>query len=148
MTYRMSPIGTIVNQDGKPVELHLDPEFAPGLLGLDAWSHVDVFYWFDKNDNETQRAILQVHPRRNPANPLTGVFACRAPVRPNLIALTTCRVLSVKDNVVTIDGIDAFDGTPILDLKPHIPGLDQTQEEYHVPDWVGRRPKGPRPDGN
>ena len=146
--YRMSPIGTVKNQEGKPVELHIQAAYAPGLLGLDTWSHVDVFYWFDKNDNARKRSILQVHPRRDPKNPLTGVFACRAPVRPNLIALTTCRVLSVHGNVVTIDGIDAFDGTPILDLKPHIPGVDPKKEAFNVPAWTGRQPKGERPDSS
>ncbi len=54
-------------------------------------------------------------------NPLSGVFATRAPVRPNLIGLTLCRIISVKDGIVEIDSIDAYDGTPILDLKPYIP---------------------------
>ncbi|MGD8590945.1 MAG: TrmO family methyltransferase, partial [Chromatiales bacterium] len=65
-----------------------------------------------------RRAILQVHPRRNPANPLRGVFATRAPVRPNLIALSRCRVISVNDNLIEIDEIDAFPDTPVLDIKP------------------------------
>ena len=65
-----------------------------------------------------QRAILQVHPRRDPSNPLRGVFATRAPVRPNLIALSRCRVLSVQGNVIEVDGIDAFPDSPVLDIKP------------------------------
>ncbi len=56
--------------------------------------------------------------RRNPKNPLRGVFATRAPVRPNLIALSRVRVISVRGNVIEIDGIDAFPDTPVLDLKP------------------------------
>jgi tRNA (Thr-GGU) A37 N-methylase len=62
--------------------------------------------------------VLQVHPRGNPANPLRGVFATRAPLRPNPIALSRCRVLGVRGNVIEIDGIDAFADTPVLDIKP------------------------------
>lgn len=70
---------------------------------------------------------------------MTGVFACRSPFRPNLIALSLCRVLSVKNNVVEIDKIDAFANTPILDLKPYIPGYDSA--EASVPDWLMNREK-------
>ncbi len=57
---------------------------------MDQWPHVQVIWWFDQKDTPQRRAILQVHPRGNPQNPLTGVLACRAPVRPNLIALSPC----------------------------------------------------------
>ncbi|MCF7673879.1 MAG: TrmO family methyltransferase [Akkermansiaceae bacterium] len=67
-----------------------DP-YVEGLLGLQEWSHVNVFYWFDQNDQPQKRGILRVHPRGDQANPLTGVFACRSPVRPNLIALSVSR---------------------------------------------------------
>ena len=78
--------------------------------------------------------MLQVHPRGNKDNPLTGVFACRSPARPNLIGLTLCKVLSVKDNVVEVEKIDAFSDTPILDLKPYLPGYDSA--DASVPDWI------------
>ena len=86
-----------------------------------------------------KRSVLQVHPRGNRGNPLTGVFACRSLVRPNLIALSLCQVLSVKNNVVEIDKIDAFANTPILDLKPYIPGYYSA--EASVPDWLMNREK-------
>ena len=73
---------------------------------------------YHRNDTPIKRSILQVHPRGNPENPLRGVFATRAPVRPNLIALSRCRVLSVRDNLIEIDDIDAFADTPVLDIKP------------------------------
>jgi len=88
------------------------------LLGVERLDAIWVIWWFDRNDDPHQRAILQVHPRENPANPLRGVFATRAPVRPNLIALTRVKVLGVDDTVIEIDGIDAFADTPVLDLKP------------------------------
>ena len=90
----------------------------PALLGVEALDAIWVLYWFDRNDTPERRSILQVHPRANPENPLRGVFATRAPVRPNLIALSRCRIISVKDNIIEIDGIDAFPDTPVLDIKP------------------------------
>jgi tRNA (Thr-GGU) A37 N-methylase len=61
--------------------------------------------------------MLQVHPRRNPDNPLTGVFATHSPVRPNLIGVTRCGIINVRENVIEVDEIDAFDGSPVIDLK-------------------------------
>jgi tRNA-Thr(GGU) m(6)t(6)A37 methyltransferase TsaA len=87
-------------------------------LGVAELEGIWVLYWLDRNDSPERRSILQVHPRANPDNPLRGVFATRAPVRPNLIALSRCRVLSVRDNVIEIDDIDAFADTPVLDIKP------------------------------
>lgn len=97
-------------------------------MRADEFSHILVFWWFDKNDMPQKRKVLQVHPRGDRENPLTGVFACRSPVRPNLLALTTCKIRSIKDNVVEVEDIDAFDGTPILDLKGYIPALDSVED--------------------
>ena len=126
-------IGTVCKDEGHTT-LVLNKEVEQALLGLDGFSHVWVLWWFDRNDTPKKRSVLQVYPRGNKENPLTGVFACRSPARPNLIALTLCRVLSVKDNVVEIDKIDAFANTPILDLKPYIPGYDSANAS--VPDWL------------
>ena len=115
--YKVSPIGKVSNKKGKPVQLEIYEKYVPGLHRLEYCSHVTVIWWFHKNDTPAGRKILKVHPRGNKNNPLTGVFATHSPVRPNLIAITTCKVLSVKGGIVTIDGIDAFDDTPILDLK-------------------------------
>lgn len=133
--FKMTPIGYVKKTDDRTT-IVLDKKYQDGLLGLDQWSHVQVIWWFDQNDTPQRRAVLQVHPRGNPQNPLTGVFACRAPVRPNLIALSLCKLLSVKDNVVQIETIDAFDGTPVLDLKPFAPGVDAASG-VKVPNWAG-----------
>jgi len=125
--YMLRPIGKVSKVDGKSL-LILNKDVESGLLGLDDFSHVLVFWWFDKNDTPQKRRILQVHPRGDRENPLTGVFACRSPVRPNLLALTTCKIISIKDNIVEIEDIDAFDGTPVLDLKGYIPALDSVKD--------------------
>jgi tRNA-Thr(GGU) m(6)t(6)A37 methyltransferase TsaA len=109
-------IGT-VKKEGKRTTIVLKKKYQDGLLRFGRLSHVTVVYWFDRNDTPKKRAILRVHPGGNRRNPLTGVFATHSPVRPNLIAISRCRVLSVRENVIEIDGIDAFPDSPVLDLK-------------------------------
>ncbi len=96
-----------------------------------------MLYWFHENDRPEERRTLKVHPRRDPANPLTGVFATRAPVRPNLIGLSACRILKVSGNLVEVADLDARDGSPVLDLKPYIPQNDSIPEALY-PEWVRR----------
>jgi tRNA-Thr(GGU) m(6)t(6)A37 methyltransferase TsaA len=129
----LRPIG-FVHKEKTHTTLVLGKEFESGLRGLDGFSHAWVLWWFDHNDTPKKRSTLQVHPKGNPRNPLTGVFACRSPARPNLITISLCRVVSVNVNVVEVDGIDAFSNTPILDIKPYIPGYDSAQAS--VPDWL------------
>jgi tRNA-Thr(GGU) m(6)t(6)A37 methyltransferase TsaA len=139
--FQLFPIGK-VEKKGQVVRLRIFDEFVDGLLGLEGWSHVNVFYWFDQNDTPQQRRVLRVHPRGDKQNPLTGVFACRAPMRPNLIALSVCRILSVQGNLVHLEGLDAFDATPILDLKPFIPP-DAPMRDVRVPAWLKeKKPAG------
>lgn len=133
-TFVIQPIGRVEKADDRTA-LVLDKKYQPGLLGLEGFSHVYVFWWFDKNDTPEKRATLQGHPRGNPENPLKGVFGTRSPFRPNLIALTLCKVVAVKGNVVTVEKTDAFPGTPVLDIKPFIPGYDSVPDA-RVPEWV------------
>jgi tRNA-Thr(GGU) m(6)t(6)A37 methyltransferase TsaA len=102
---------------GSNTTLVLYKRYEPGLLGFEKRSHVPVVYWFDRNDTPEKRATLQVHPRGKKNNPLTGVFATHSPVRPNLLAISRCKIISVKGTVIEIEDIDAFPGPPILDLK-------------------------------
>ena len=112
----MHPIGYVRKAEGRTT-IVLDKKYQPGLLRFEKLSEAWVFWWFDRNDTPEKRSILQVHPGGNPDNPLTGVFATHSPVRPNLIAMTRCKIISVKDNVIEIESIDAFPDTPVLDLK-------------------------------
>ena len=133
--FRLVPVGT-VEKKGGAVRLRIDERCADALKGLDGFSHVWVLYWFDRNDTPSRRAVLQVHPRGNRRNPLTGVFATRSPVRPNLIALSLCRIVAIEKTVVQVEKIDAFDNTPILDLKPYIPQIDAPRKPPRLPDWI------------
>ncbi len=115
-SFDLYPIGSVKKQEGHTY-IVIDKQYEPGLMRLENFSHVTVIYWFDKNDTPEKRAVLQVHPQGNKDNPMRGVFATHSPVRPNLIAISRCKILSVKDNIIEIDNIDAFPDTPVLDLK-------------------------------
>ena len=114
--FTIHPIGTVVKKDDKTM-IVLDEKYKPGLSELEKHSHVTVVYWFDRNDTPAKRAVLQVHPRGDKQLPLTGVFATHSPFRPNLIAISKCNIISIHENVIEIEDIDAFDGTPVIDLK-------------------------------
>ncbi|MHB8069260.1 MAG: tRNA (N6-threonylcarbamoyladenosine(37)-N6)-methyltransferase TrmO [Desulfobaccales bacterium] len=138
--FRLNPIGTVKRRE-KRTYLEILPELAPALDGLTGFSHVWVLFWFNETDTPEDRATLKVHPRRDPANPLTGVFATRAPVRPNLIGLTPCRILKIAGNTIEVEGLDAKDGSPIVDLKPYIAKGDSIPDAT-TPEWV----KKPKPE--
>lgn len=116
MKYTVYPIGWVRKVGGRTL-IVVDKKYQAGLLGLEKFPEVWVLYWFDRNDTPAKRTILQVHPRGDKKNPIRGVFATHSPVRPNLIAMTRCKIISVKENVIEVEGIDALPDTPVLDLK-------------------------------
>lgn len=136
--FTVYPIGHIA-KEGNRTMIVLEEKYQPGLMGLDGFSHLHVLFWFDRNDVPEKRSVLQVHPRGNPQNPLSGVFATRSPARPNPIGMTSCKIISIRDNIIDIDKIDAFPGTPVLDLKPYLPGNDV--HEASTPDWIQALPE-------
>jgi len=82
-----------------------------------------VVYWLHQADWQPKRDLLR-RPQGREDMPLLGIFAQRAKHRPNPVGITTVRLLSVKDNVLTVRGLDAIDGTPVLDIKPYFPAFD------------------------
>ena len=139
MSFTIDPVGK-VSKRGSATTIEIDRKYEEALLGLDEFSHVWVLWWFDRSDTPNQRQILRVHPRGDAANPLTGVFATRSPVRPNLVALSLCKIRSVEGRTVHLDDIDAFDKTPVIDLKPYLPGCD-CAEGVELPAWVKKGKK-------
>jgi tRNA-Thr(GGU) m(6)t(6)A37 methyltransferase TsaA len=133
-SYTIHPIGKVVKAGNKTV-LEILPPYQEAMLGLDGFSHVIALYWFDKNDTPEKRAILKVHPRGDNSKPLRGVFATRAPVRPNLIGFSVCKIKAIHPSRIVVDDIDAFDGTPLIDLKPYIPHNDCVPDAL-VPGWL------------
>jgi len=133
-SFILNPVGTVRNT-GDKAWIEVFDEYGDGLLGLDGFSHIYVFYWFDQNDSPEKRRTLQVRPRKDPANPLTGVFATHSPRRPNLIALTRCRIRAIRGNRIEIDEIDAYDKSPVIDIKCYIPDV-VPEADVRLPAWV------------
>lgn len=112
----VKPIGEVVRRDGRTY-IEIDKRYEPGLEGLEKHSYVHVVYWFDRNDTLDKRSVLKVYPRGDKNNPRTGVFATHSPFRPNLIAISRCDIVGIENNVIEVKEIDAFDGSPVIDLK-------------------------------
>ena len=130
------PIGNIRKTDNKTI-IEIYPQFKNALYRLENYSHIIVLFWFDKNDTPEKRSILQVHPKRHKGAPISGVFATCSPVRPNLIGLTICKIESIKENIIEIKNIDAFDNTPVIDIKPYIPKKHiLPASDVKVPKWM------------
>ncbi len=99
-------------------QLVLEPEYVPGLKDLEGFSHIYLLYIFHK----VSESHLSVTPYLD--THLRGVFATRAPSRPNPIGLSIVRLLSIENNILNIENLDILDGTPVLDIKPYIPPFD------------------------
>jgi len=132
--YTIYPVGVIRKQNNLAWIEIFEP-YQDALLGLEGFSHIQVLFWFHENDTPDLRRILQVHPRKDPANPRTGVFATHSPRRPNLIGLSRCRITAIEGSLIRIDAIDARDGSPVIDLKCFIPDT-QPLVDVRVPAWV------------
>lgn len=105
--------------------IELEPAHAAGLAGLKPGDWLWVLYYFDRAD--PPQAL--VHPRGDPARPLTGVFNTRAPCRPCPLGLTLVRLLAIAGGRLTVRGLEALDGTPVLDIKPYVPKIDAPRED-------------------
>src|SRR6185295_19813017 len=100
--------------EGAPnAQLEIDPEFAESVDGLEAGQDIWIFTWFHQAERATQR----VHPRGDPANREMGVFATRSPDRPNPIGLHRSKVLRIVGCDLEVQGLEAIDGTPVVDIK-------------------------------
>jgi tRNA-Thr(GGU) m(6)t(6)A37 methyltransferase TsaA len=111
----------------------VDAPWAEGLQGLEKFSHIIVVFWLDR-PSEAQ-VPLRVHPEARAEMPLVGLFATRTPLRPNPIGLTSVELLSVQGTTLHVKGLDAFDGTPVLDIKPYLIRGD-LKPEASVPGWL------------
>lgn len=114
-------------------EIVIDSSLTEALEGLEEFSHIIVLYWMHRVTGA--EIPLKVHPMLRQELPLTGVFATRAPIRPNRIGITTVRLLERKGNILRVKGLDALDGSPVVDIKPYIPVADLVTDA-RVPQWV------------
>jgi tRNA-Thr(GGU) m(6)t(6)A37 methyltransferase TsaA len=129
----------VVESAGEASTVLIYPEFCPGLLGVEEYSHLIVLYWLHLRDDERNRGALRVTPPRHEGAPLTGVFACRSPSRPNPIGLAVVELEAVEGCRLRVRGLDALEGSPIVDLKPYSPRADSVPDA-RTPEWSGRGP--------
>jgi tRNA-Thr(GGU) m(6)t(6)A37 methyltransferase TsaA len=114
-------------------QLIVRPDFADALEGLKEFSHLIVLFWFHLSP-ACENAAHKTHPQMREDLPLVGVFATRSPVRPNPLGMAVVKLQGHIKNVLIVTGLDALDGTPILDIKPYLPG--DSVAKIKVPDWV------------
>ena len=115
------------------IELNKEQFGAEALLGLEQFSHVEVLFYFHAAHASAETAAR--HPRGRQDWPKVGIFAQRAKDRPNHLGATICRILSVQGTVLEVAGLDAIDGTPVLDIKPVWSGF-LPRGTFHEPDWT------------
>lgn len=125
-------VGKEVRDKNVVSQLIFRKELTEALEGIEEFSHLFVLFWLHRMSDDDKR-IIKVHPRGRAEMPLLGIFATRAPHRPNPIGLTRVKLLKVEGNIITVQGLDAFDGTPVLDIKP-FDSLDTT-ENLKFPAW-------------
>lgn len=140
----MTPIGKVQNDvvNRKDVSwgedtssIVLEKEYVSGLKGLEDFSHAIIFFFLDKAKYEKEKH-LQRRPQNREDMPLVGIFSQRGKDRPNRIGMTSVEIVSVSDDTLVVKGLDAVDGTPVLDIKPYYPVYDK--KDATVPEWVDR----------
>jgi len=143
---QLRPIGVVRNSIKEPqppgfdwdalvARIVIRPELEDGLLGLDTYSHLKVLFWPHLVPPEVIGSKHRLHPRDDPHNPLQGILATRSQIRFNPILLSAVPLLGVKGNELSVRGLDAVDGTPVLDIKPYFPHFDSIADAK-VPAWV------------
>ncbi len=141
----LTPIGVVHNEVTGPKhegwedvvsELVLAQELGAALDGLEDFSHVLVLTWLHKVPSE-KRSLLRIHPRDRQDLPLVGVLATHTQYRPNPIGVSIVPLVERRGNVLVVRGLDAMDGTPVLDIKPHSP-YHLPAGPFTVPEWQPR----------
>ena len=146
MTISLEPIATVVGGRAEPtddewdkeraiIELDADRFTAEAVAGLDNFSHIEVVFHFNRVPEDKVQYGAR-HPRGNTDWPKLGIFAQRGKNRPNRLGVTVCRLLSVEGLRLAVSGLDAIDGTPILDIKPYMRDF-APRGEIREPSWTG-----------
>jgi tRNA (Thr-GGU) A37 N-methylase len=145
MTYTIEAIGYVRGGRAEPIDddwgrsvavIELDPTTfdAKALAGLDAFSHAEIVFLFDQVPPDRIETGAR-HPRGRQDWPLTGIFAQRGKNRPNRLGVTICKVAAVEGLRLHVEGLDAIDGTPVIDIKPVMREF-LPRGEVRQPDWV------------
>lgn len=115
-------------------EVVIDPSLDGILDGIEEFSHILVLYWPHKIP-EKERSLRQVHPMGRKDIPLKGIYATRSPARPNPVLVSMVRLVERQENVLRVEGLEALDGSPVIDIKPFT-GLYDAPKSATYPDWL------------
>ena len=133
-SFGVYPIGVVkIEHDSCYIEI--SEPYTLGLRHVEKFGHIIILWWISMRDTPKDRATRLVTPPRLSTTVETGVFSSRSPSRPNPIGLTKVKLLKVENNKLFIDRIDALDGTPVLDIKPYLPGDSVPLVDIRLPDW-------------
>lgn len=116
--------------------IKLEKDYCGGLLGIEDFSHAIIVFYLNKAEYSKEKHLKR-RPRNREDMPLIGIFAQRGKDRPNHIGITTVEIVSATDDELKVKGLDAIDGTPVLDIKPYYPMYD-LKENSTYPEWVSR----------
>ncbi len=115
-------------------EIVIEESLTECLDGLEQFSHIIVIYWMHRVA-PVKQPVTKIHPRGRADLPLVGIFSTRTPYRPNPLGVATARLVERKGNVLKVVGLDALDGTPVIDIKPYMPHYDSPPNATEA-DWV------------
>jgi len=141
---RLQPIGSVDNQfleripegwETALTQIVIDPQWLPALYGIEQFSHLIVLFWLDRIPE--QGIELQVHPENRQDVPLVGLFATRTPYRPNRIGLQVVELVSRQASILSVRGLDALHGSPVVDIKPYLPRGDCVPAA-RTPAWLDK----------
>jgi len=126
-------------------EIVLQPKYEAALEGVEDYSHLLILFWLSRVSPKVRGWMMKIHPRSRLDLPLVGIFSTRTQYRPNPIGLTLVQLLKRKKNVLQVRGLDARNGTPVVDIKPISPRTEFPRK-IRVPEWYHRLWVKPRND--
>jgi len=133
-----SPVKEGVDRDWDKIksEIHISEEFVGGLTGIESFTHIIIVFEMHRSSWTPETDMVR-HPQGREDMPLIGIFAQRAKHRPNPIGITSVKLLGVDGNILRVQGLDAIDETPVLDIKPYFPHFDRVADSS-TPEWVDK----------
>jgi tRNA-Thr(GGU) m(6)t(6)A37 methyltransferase TsaA len=141
----IEPIGIVRSPVEEPIdekwgrvvaEIEVNAALAAGLKGIEHFSHIIIVFFMHRYTFDPTSDLIR-RPQGRADMPEVGIFAQRAKHRPNPIGITSVELVQVRENILTVRGLDAIHGTPVLDIKPYVPAFD-TRLTAGAPEWMGR----------
>ncbi len=143
------PIGFVKSPVTEPLDenwgnvvsrIHLTEPWGGGLRGLEEFSHLVIVFHMHQAAHDPKTDLLR-RPRGRADMPEVGIFAQRAKHRPNPVGITAVRLLEIQGSTLIVKGLDAIDGSPVIDIKPYVPDFDRVSRP-RVPKWMKELLKG------